>query len=672
LANKKTFVIKQIFCIPFLFIFSASFSQSISSNLSKAKNHVLRGEYYLAADNYLAILKEDSLNKKANLEYGLLNTQYINNPGKAGVYLLRAERLSTKDTLPELLLGLAQYYHHVGRYLKALIYYKRMFAKFEKKSESIQIENIIKQNIASCEYALSNPVQPLYKRMKTVNAGDGVNTMYPEYSPVVNKGGTVLLFTTRRETNVGHKIDDVDGNYFEDMYLARKDKDNNFKNAHSFSDADPEVNGLRNTKGHEAVVSLSADGNKFFTYHNNKLYQSDWQNNSWTAPQLMSTAINSIGGFQSHLSMGSDGKTIYFSSERPGGLGGLDIYKSEMQADGNWGTAVNLGSTVNTKEDDDSPFISYDGLTLYFASKGYPGYGAYDIYKSVLTGTAWGKPENMGTMFNSSGDDTHFAFNKTETGGVFSSARAGGFGDMDIYEIKYEDPFEHFTNDSLNRISISPPDTFYVNETASFGVYSAKLPPSAFKRYYWEVADSLLSVEGETVNYTFTKTGKHRIRVQGLTTDNDLIGYEKNVVVTNRTSTTVAANSTTTTATTNNTNISSLEPIYFKFNKYGITEESKEALMRNLKILVNKPEAVITISAYCDARGSSAYNQLLSEKRAKATARYLKKLGFSENRIKQIDWFGEKDPLNKCIDGTPCTAGEYKINRRVEFKVIIK
>ncbi len=661
-------MLKQIYCILFLFICSCSFSQSVSSSLIKAKNHVQRGEYYLAADNYLTALKEDSLNKKANLEYGLLNTQYINNPSKAGVYLLRAERLSTKDTLPELLLGLAQYYHHMGEYQKALTYYKRMFAKFEKRPESIPIENSITRNMASCEYALSNPQQPVYKRMKTVNAGESVNTMYPEYSPVLNKEETVLLFTTRRVNNVGHKIDDVDGNYFEDMYIARKDKDNNFKNAHSFSDADPEVNGLHNTKGHEAVVSLSADGTKFFTYHNNKLYQSDWQNNAWTAPKLMNTTINSTGGFQSHLSLSADGKTIYFSSERAGGLGGLDIYKTEMQANGSWSAATNLGPTINTKDDDDSPFISYEGKTLYFASKGHPGYGAYDLYKSVLTGTNWGKPENMGNLFNSSGDDTHLALNKAETGGVFSSARAGGFGDMDIYEIKFDVPLENFIADPLARININLPDTFYINEVASFGVYSAKLPPSAFKRYYWQVADSTLSADGETVNYTFTKPGKYKIRVQGLTTDNDLIGYEKSVVIANRTTTTLATNTTTTTST-NNTVVSSLEPIYFRFSKYGITAESKEVLMRTLKILADNPEVVITISAYCDARGSSAYNQILSEKRAKATARFLKNNGLSQNRIKKIAWFGEKDPLNKCIDGTPCTAGEYKINRRVEFKV---
>jgi outer membrane protein OmpA-like peptidoglycan-associated protein/tetratricopeptide (TPR) repeat protein/YHS domain-containing protein len=674
-------VIKKLSGIFFLSLSLTSFSQSINSYLTKAKNHVERGEYYLAAGNYLEALKIDSLNKKANLEYGLLNTQYINNPGKAGVYLLRSERLSKKDTVPELLLGLAQYYHHIGDYQKALAYYKRMFSKFEKKPESIQIENIILRSIANCEYALSNPTHPVFKKMRSVNAGEGVNTIYPEYSPVVTKDGKVLMFTTRRENNIGHKIDDADGNYFEDMYLARKGKDGNFKNSHPFSPEDPEVNGLNNTKGHEAVVSLSPNGDKFFTYRNNKLYESNLINNTWTAPVLMSTAINTPGGFQSHISMSAGGKTIYFSSERPGGSGGLDIYKSDLN-NGNWSTPVNLGPTINTKEDDDSPFISYDGKTLYFASKGHPGYGAFDLFRSVFNGTEWSKPENLGTLFNSSGDDTHLSFNRDETGGVFSSSRSGGFGDMDIYEIKYEDPFENFKSDSLGRITVSSlPDTFFLNETATLGVSSNKLPPSAFKSYYWQINDSVLAANGEIVTYVFTRPGTARIRLAGLTTDNEVIGYEKKVVISDRvtgvaTNTPTIGTQTTTvhtnTLSTVNTNASgaSFENIYFNFDQYIINAEAQATLLKTLKILKDNPSLNISVSAYCDSRGPAEYNERLSQRRAKSAVWFLYKHGLDKKRIKTINWFGEKDPLNKCTDDTPCTTGEYRINRRVEFKIV--
>jgi outer membrane protein OmpA-like peptidoglycan-associated protein/tetratricopeptide (TPR) repeat protein/YHS domain-containing protein len=673
-------VIKKIFSILLLFNISVSFSQSINSCLHKAQNDVERGEYYEASAHYLEALNIDSLNKKANLEFGLLNCQYINNPEKAGVYLLRSERLSGNDTMPELLLGLAQYYQEVGKYQNALTYYKRLFSRFEKKPERDPIEAIILKSMSNCEYALSKPAQPVFKRMKSVNAGPGVNTIYPEYSPVVTKEGNVLMFTTRRESNVGHRIDDRDGNYFEDMYIARKDKNGIYTNAHAFGLEDKEVEGLNNTKRHEAVVSLSPGGDKFFTFKNNKIYESTWQNNSWTAPQLMSPVIDIAGGFESHLCISEDGKTIYFSSERPDGSGGLDIYKTEL-TNGDWGTPVNLGPTINTKDDDDSPFMSYDGKTLYFASKGHPGYGGFDLYRSTLSGTTWSVPENLGILFNSSGDDTHLSFNKDQSSAIFSSARPGSIGDMDIYELKYKEPFEDFVVDPLSRIQINLPDTFYLNEASTFGVSSNKLPPSAFKRYYWQVNDSVLGNAGEIVTYTFTNPGVTRVRVAGLTTENDIIGYEKNIVITNRKTTTVASNTTTVstntltgshttnTVTVNTGGGSSLENIYFPFGKSIVNTEARQALLRNLKVLKDNPSLTLSIAAYCDSRGSAEYNKMLSQRRAANAAWYLQKHGLNKNRIKQIEGLGENDPATKCPDGTPCTAGEYKINRRVEFRV---
>jgi peptidoglycan-associated lipoprotein len=120
---------------------------------------------------------------------------------------------------------------------------------------------------------------------------------------------------------------------------------------------------------------------------------------------------------------------------------------------------------------------------------------------------------------------------------------------------------------------------------------------------------------------------------------------------------------------TTTTSTASLETIYFNFNQRNITAEAKEILKRNISYLEKNPDATLTISAFCDSRGSADYNLLLSKKSAESTVSYLKKLGLAPERIKDIVWFGEKDPLNKCVDGTPCSISEYKINRRVEFKV---
>ncbi|MGZ3863959.1 MAG: OmpA family protein [Bacteroidia bacterium] len=651
-----------------LFLLSAftGFSQSVNTSLNHARNNMERGEYFLAAGNYLEALKIDSLNEKANLEFGLLNTQYIHNPGRAGIYLLRAERMSNKDTMPELILGLAQYFQSIGNYTKAISYYKRLYPKMEQKPEGAEIRALVEHDLQDCSYALSDPPQPAkYNGFKAVNAGNSVNSIYPEYFPALTKDQKLLFYTSRRRDNIGHKVDDYDNNYYEDMFLARRGAGNNFTDGHPFSAKDPEVNGLSNTKEHEAVVAISAAGDKFFTFLNDKLYQSVWQKDKWSAPEALNSTINPSGGYQSYLSLSTDGKTIYFSSERPGGLGKLDIYKSELQPDGDWGPAINLGPEINTKEDDDSPFISYDGKTLYFASKGRFGYGEYDLYKSAAKGGGWDTPVNMGTLFNSSGSDSHLTFNEDESGGVFASSRAGGYGDMDIYFVVMKGPFEDFIADAEGRISIKMPDTVYVNEPATFGAFSNKLSPSEFKRYYWQMNDSVLATEGEIAKYVFVKTGPARVRVSGLTKGKEYIGYEKNIVVVER----PAVASTNTTVAKAGTGARSMDNIYFGFDKYSINAEARATLLNLVKTLKENPSLNVSIAAYCDSRGPASYNNLLSEKRARAAARFLRKHGLDEKRIKNISWFGEKDPLNKCADGTPCTSGEYKINRRVEFKV---
>ncbi|HXB41266.1 MAG TPA: OmpA family protein [Bacteroidia bacterium] len=641
------------------------YSQSVSSDLRHAKNLVARGHYYLAADHYKEALKKDSLNKKANLEYGLLLTHFINNPGSAGTYLLRAERQSKKDTMPEVILGIAKYYQSKAEYAAAINYYKRMFSHIENNRDGRYMENIIRHSISSCEYGASVPSQPVYKRLKITNAGAGVNTIFPEYVPVITSNNTVLLFTSRRETNTGHKIDDKDGIYFEDMYIARKEQ-NRFIDVHPFSEKDAEVKGTKNTKGHDAVVSVSQAGDKFFTYRNNKIYESDLKDGSWSNTHLLDENINSPAGIQNHASISRDERIIYFSSDRPGGFGGLDIYKSEKQANGNWSPAVNLGPVVNTKDDDDSPFISEDGQTLYYSSKGLPGYGGYDLYRCILNGKEWGGPENLGKPFNTSGDDIHLTFGKREGTGYFSSSRAGGFGDMDIYEIRFEKPFDDFKNDSLRRIVIQAPDTVYTGDTVVLSIESTKLPPSEFTAYYWQVSDSVLKKESNKADYIFSKPGNIVVRAQAeLNNSNfDLTGAEKTIFVSDK--------KPVTTALVNNTSntLPLLEPVYFDFNKADINPAGSTALDRNIETLRKHAGLMIEISAYCDSRGSASYNRMLSQRRAIAAFNYLRQKGFNAKLVKKTGWFGESNPVNQCADGVTCTEEEYRLNRRVEIKWI--
>ena len=295
---------------------------------------------------------------------------------------------------------------------------------------------------------------------------------------------------------------------------------------------------------------------------------------------------------------------------------------------------------------------------MYFSSKGHTGFGKYDIFKSTYDGTNWGAPENMGLPFNSAGDDIYMTINANETHGYFSSSRAGGYGDMDIYEITYlRAPFETYSSDVPDVITFTAPDTIYINQPLNVSIQSSKIPLAELKTYNWGVNDSTLQTHTNATNYTFSKEGTYKVRVEAQAADNNFYSYDKNVVVVIK-------------PTQLATNTFGLEPVYFEFNKSTINEAATQAVERNIKTLNEHLDAIIEISAYCDARGTAAYNQALSERRAKAVIKYLKQKGFDTKRVKQVDWFGAKNPVNKCTGAVPCTEDEYKLNRRAEFRLV--
>ena len=642
----------------FLLVIATTLSAQTKGSIRKAKTYATKNDYEAAAKEYQQKLKSDSSNYEANFEYGMLLTNYLNNPGEGGKYLLRAERLSKKDTASQIILGLAQYYQYNEQYPKAISYYNRTMKYIEDDDEGVDLKTRLNQSILDCEYAKKNPKASNRKQIRIVNVGSGVNTIFPEYVPLVNKEETIMMFTSRRKDFPKTGIDDKDGEYFEDMFIANKDKDGYFKGAHPFSISDAGVKEITNTtKDHESVISLSYNGDKFFTYRKNKIYESDLKNNTWSAPKELDTNVNE-NIFQNHLCISKDGKTIYFSSERKGGKGGLDLYKAELLPNGSWGNVVNLGENINSKYNEESPFISEDGKTLYFSSKVNKGFGGYDIYKSHFDGTSWSIPENMGLPFNSPGDDIYLTINENETHGYFSSSRAGGFGNMDIYEITYlRAPFETYQSDIPGMISFTAPDTVYIDQPVSFSVQSAKVPASELITFNWGINDSILNIHTNSNNYIFTKEGTYKVRVEAQKSDNTYLGYEKNIVVVTKPIQLA-------------TNTFGLEPVYFDFNKSTLNEAAIQAVERNIKTLNEHKDAIIEISAFTDSRGSATYNQILSEKRAKHVINYLKQKGFDVKRVKQVDWFGEKKPVNKCTDDVPCTEDEYKLNRRAEFRLI--
>jgi len=296
----------------------------------------------------------------------------------------------------------------------------------DENSPATELLNADRQ-ITMCNVAKEMIKDPV--PIKVVNLGENINTKYPEYAPAVDFDSKTLVFTARRNTNVGGYME-PNGYYFEDLYISTKDKNDKWRKAKNMGSP-------INSDDHEASISLSADKKQLFIYIDDKgdgnIYVSNADKNEWSAPEKLSSPINTKA-WEAHASLSPDGKVLYFTSNRNGGFGEMDIYKSDRKSNGKWGEAVNLGDVINTPFNEDGPFILSDS-TLYFCSEGHNTMGGYDIFSSKMKmdGT-WSKPENMGYPINTTSNDMFYT-PVDSLGGYFASVRKEGFGDLDIYKL---------------------------------------------------------------------------------------------------------------------------------------------------------------------------------------------------------------------------------------------
>ena len=197
-----------------------------------------------------------------------------------------------------------------------------------------------------------------------------------------------------------------------------------------------------NTADHEASIGVSVDGQKLLIYKSEEegsIYVSDLVGDVWSKPKKLGSTINTKGR-ETHASLSADGTKLYFTSDRKGGYGGLDIYVSYRLLNGQWGEAKNLGPGINTAQDERAPYIHPDDITLYFSSKGHGGLGGFDIFSSQLNefGT-WTKPENIGYPINTSSDDIFYITSADRQRSYYTSSKEAGFGETDLYIIGLEE-----------------------------------------------------------------------------------------------------------------------------------------------------------------------------------------------------------------------------------------
>ncbi len=628
------------------------------------------GNYTLALDHYLPAQGFNPNNALLNYKIGKC---YFNSADKTESikYFENAVKLNSTVS-PDLPYLLGQAYQLNLKFDSAITEYKAYQESLSPADLRLVAKEITKK-IQEATYGKELVKKPV--NVFIDNLGPSINTKYPEYNPVINADESVMFFTSRRDNTTGGKKDPQDFKYFEDIYTSYN----------VGGDWNLAINPGKpmNTELHDATVGLSPDGQTLLIYRGDNggdIYSCKLKGDKWSRPDELPKTINTKF-HESSASFGPDGRTLYFVSNKPGGYGGHDIYVSKMNEKGKWGEAVNLGPVINTEYDEEGVFMHPDGKTLYFSSRGHNTMGGFDIFKSVYENGKWSEPENVGYPINTAGDDLFFVLSASGVHGYYSSSKAGGYGEQDIYLITILGDFKPVISNSEDNLLASR--TKPVKETVIEP--SLDLKTNKVTLLKGTVMDDLTSaplgasieltdnVKNEVIA-TFesnSTTGKYLVSLPsgvnyGITVKADgYLFHSENVDIPATTGYNVIEKDIRMKKVEVGSKIV-LNNIFFDFDKSTLRTESTAELDRLTKMLTDLPTLKIEISGHTDNVGSSAYNKTLSESRAKAVVDYLIKKGIDASRL-TYKGYGFDQP----IASNDTDAGR-QLNRRTEFKVISK
>lgn len=533
---------------------------------------------------------------------------------------------------------LADVLFRTGNYQEAIPNYEAFLGK---KRVSPKLKEKAAHYLENARFGLVAKKKPVPFEPK--NLGANVNTGAYEYFPVLTADEQTLVFTRNKRQSGGM-------DFQEDFYV-------------SFLEEDAWAPALNlgkpiNTDDNEGAQTITADGKQLFFIGCNRktglgscdIYKSLRNGRKWAKPENLGSPVNS-SKWESQPSISSDGKTLYFVSNRKGGLGGMDIWVTHLAPNGEWTIPRNLGDVINTPFSEETPFIHPDGKTLYFTSNGHPGMGEKDIYMTKMDSLGnWAPPKNLGYPINTWNDEQGLFVAASGENAYFSSDRDGGFGKLDLYSFElYEDA--------------RPEKVTYVKGRVKDKVTGAPLA-AKFELIDLETSEVVMESSSDPINGTFLVplpvNHEYALNVSkekylfysehfSLDANHDLskpyrmdvemqpIKYGEKVVLKN---------------------------IFFETASYELLPESRVELDKLVAFMNNNSTIRIEIGGHTDNVGKPADNQLLSENRSKSVRSYLIESGIASNRI-QFKGYGEEQPID-----TNETAEGRANNRRTEFKVL--
>lgn len=655
-TSLKTFILFLFINVTSLF---AQTNADFKTVFENAQTLSKEGNYYAALPLYFQLHKMDTAN--ANIYY-LIGDCYLRaRRGKASALpylersLLSISSKYNEDSYEERNAPILAYkllgdaYHIHSMFEKAILSYERYKKELilYKRKDDVNLKDA-NRKIEMCKTGIDLMSKPI--NVKIENMGKNVNSPYSDYSPVLTADQSTMIFTTRRSQSTGGEMLE-DGKYFEDIYLSNYDG-KNWTVAQS-------IGKPINTDGNEASVGISPDGQEILIYKDDNgdgnIYSTALNGDVWSEPIKLNSNINSMH-WEPSAFISADGQTIYFTSDRPGGFGGRDIYESKKNPNGEWGKAVNMGALINTEFDEDAPFIHPDGITLFFSSNGHNTMGGFDIFYSSLSddGIKWQKPINVGYPINSPDDDVFYVVSPDKTKAYYSSFKEGGLGEKDNYSITFLDQkqaaltlLKGLVKDAYGAVAKDVVITVTDNETGQVvGVYR---PNSKTGQYLF------ILTPGKNYNISYEAEG--------------FMFYSENREISKKTNYYEIYKPIQLPPITVGSKIV-LNNIFFDFDKASLRKTSNVELKNILKFLTKYPNLDIEISGYTDSKGSHEYNLNLSNDRASAVVNYLIANKISKDRL-SAKGYGEllPDALNKNSDGTDNPEGR-QLNRRVELKII--
>ena len=500
-----------------------------------------------------------------------------------------------------------------------------------------------------------------------------INTKYSEFSPTIKMDGKVVFASASDSGFLKTRRYKWNNQPFLDLYEGSIEK-----GGHQFMNIKKLSKNI-NTKHHEASATFSPDGKTlYFTRNNNKKKQRNKKNvnhlkifvskqigDDWSDPKEV--PFNNEEYSTGHPAMSPDGKKLYFVSDIPGGYGDTDLYVVDVDENGKFSEPQNLGAEVNSPNKEMFPFPTED--KIYFSSNRRSGLGGLDIYQSNMVDGKYESPKNMGKPFNSIRDDFSFMLMDDNDQGYLASNRKGGKGDDDIYffrNAKTENVIENrnvvsgLVVDAINNepvanaiISLYDADNVKIVDVETGDDGTFKL-------------ENLISNHDYTLNVN--KEGYDEMVEALKTEDNVEIKLSQKLMPSDAGAASLAEGSISPVA--NGTAKFETEAVYFNFDSFQIREDAKLELDELASYLIANRGVKLQIESHTDSRGAAAYNKYLSEKRAEASMDYLLEQGVDAEQIISAIGYGEDLLLNDCTDGYSCSRAEHQLNRRSEFILV--